>query len=142
MATQINLPFSWDQVDKLSDLNRLRLVVDSLPDAEIIAALGRLRKNGRNEYPVVPMWRSLIAGIVFGHKSIESLIRELKRNLPLLELCGFSSVPLCRKDRYRISPDGMVKIKKFRPRSPAPGSHNFSRFLANLIMLEENRGLG
>ena len=26
MATQTNLPFSWDEVDRISDLNRLQLV--------------------------------------------------------------------------------------------------------------------
>ena len=76
MATQVNLPFSWEQVDKLSDLRRLELVLDALPDTEIINALEQIRGNGRNEYPVAAMWRALIAEIVFGHESVESLIRE------------------------------------------------------------------
>ena len=93
MATQNNLPFSWEQVDKLSDLRRLGLVLDALPDTDIIRALSAMRKNGRNEYPVAAMWRALIAGIVFGHESIESLIRELNRNSSLLALCGSSARP-------------------------------------------------
>ncbi len=55
MATQTNLPFSWEQVDSLSDLNRLRLVLDALPDAEIIEALCTMRAKGRNDYPVAAM---------------------------------------------------------------------------------------
>ena len=43
MATQTNLPFSWEQVDSLSDLNRLCLVLDALPDTDIINALGETR---------------------------------------------------------------------------------------------------
>ena len=62
MATQANLPFSWQQVDSLSDLNRLRLVLDALPDADIINALSEMRADGRNEYPVSAMWRSLVSG--------------------------------------------------------------------------------
>ena len=58
MATQTNLPFSWDEVDKHSDLGRLGLVLDALPDTDIIRALGAMRKNGRNEYPVSAMWTS------------------------------------------------------------------------------------
>ena len=58
MATQTNLPFSWDEVDRISDLNRLQLVLDALPDTDIIRALGAMRKNGRNEYPVSAMWTS------------------------------------------------------------------------------------
>ena len=50
MATQTNFPFSWDKVDKLSDLSRLRLILDTLPDADIINALEQMRKNGRNNY--------------------------------------------------------------------------------------------
>ncbi len=144
MATQTNLPFSWEQVDSLSDLNRLCLVLDALPDADIINALEQTRANGRNEYPVAAMWRALIAGIVFGHPSIESLIRELHRNSSLLELCGFSSVPLQRRARYRTvtAADGIrVVVIDPPPRSPAPGSHNFSRFLSNVVRIEKRHGL-
>ena len=71
---QSNL-FSWDSVDVRSDLERLILVRDHLPDEAIIQALEQLRGQGRNDYPVVPMWNAVLAGIVFQHKSIESLIR-------------------------------------------------------------------
>ena len=144
MATQTNLPFSWDEVDKLSDLRRLRLVLDSLPDAEIIRALSAMRKNGRNEYPVAAMWRALIAGIVFQHSSIESLIRELNRNSSLLCVCGFCPVPVQRRARYGIEPGSggaEVKVINLPPRSPAPRSFNFSRFLLNVVRLEKEQGL-
>ena len=121
MATQTDLPFSWEQVDSFSDLSRLRLVLDALPDADIINALEQMRANGRNEYPVAAMWRALVAGIVLQHESIESLIRELNRNSSLLALCGFSSVPLQSRDRYEIEPgSGVVAVIKSPPRSPAP----------------------
>ncbi len=141
MTTQINLPFSWDRVDSLSDLNRLGLVLDALPDADIINALLETRANGRNEYPVATMWRALIAGIVFGHESIESLIRELNRNSSLLALCRFSSVPLQRRTSYRITDGTGVTAIDSPLRSPAPGSHNFSRFLSNVVRIEEEKGL-
>lgn len=144
MATETNLPFSWEQVDKLSDLRRLELVLDAVADTEIINALREMRGNGRNEYPVAAMWRALIAGIVFGHESVESLIRELNRNSSLLCACGFSSVPLQSRPRYRIEPSegraGVIIIDS-PPRSPAPKSSNFSRFLSNAVSLEERRGL-
>ena len=85
-----------------------------------------MRKGGRNEYPVAAMWRALIAGIVLGHPSIESLIRELNRNSSLLGMCGFCPVPLQRRARYRIEPSegGVIAIDS-PPRSPAPKSFNF-----------------
>lgn len=146
MATQTNLPFSWNEVDRISDLRRLELVLDALPDGDIIRALRAVRKNGRNEYPVSAMWRSLIAGIVFQHESIESLIRELNRNSSLLALCGFSPVPMQSHSRYVIEPgkNGCgAKVRVINPplRSPAPGSSNFSRFLSNVAELEKEQGL-
>ena len=79
MATAERLPFSWRDVESLPDLERLRLVLDVLPDEEIVAALEAGRGRGRNDYPVRAMWRALIAGIVFQHPSIQSLLRELGR---------------------------------------------------------------
>ena len=144
VATQTNLPFSWEQVDRISDLNRLCLVLDALPDGDIIRALGAMRKNGRNEYPVAAMWKALIAGIVFQHESIESLIRELNRNSSLLALCGVCPVPRQGRRRYAILPGGGgagVTVINSPPRSPAPRSSNFSRFLSNVVKLEKRHGL-
>lgn len=82
--------FSWKDVENLGDLERLLLVFESLPDEKLIAILERTRKNGRNDYPIRAIWNSLLAGIVFQHKSIESLRRELQRNAQLREICGFN----------------------------------------------------
>ena len=142
MATQTNLPFSWQQVDSLSDLNRLRLVLDAVADADIINALEEMRKNGRNDYPVAAMWRALVAGIVFGHNSIESLIRELNRNSTLLAMCGFCPLPMQSRGRYEIKPGGAEVVVVNPPlRSPAPTSSSFSRFLSNVVKVEKRHGL-
>ena len=141
MATPANLPFSWNKVDSLSDLNRLGLVLDALPDTDIINALEQMRANGRNDYPVAAMWRALVAGVVFGHPSIESLIRELNRNSTLLGVCGFSPLPMCGRSRYEISADAEVVVINPPLRSPAPTSSCFSRFLSNVIKVERSHGL-
>ena len=52
--------FSWDEVDRSSDLYRLELVVEHLPDEEIVLELERLRGNGRDKYPVRAAWNALI----------------------------------------------------------------------------------
>ena len=78
--------FRWDCVDQLGDLERLLLVLDAIPDEPLMQLLERER---RNDYPVRPLWNSLIAGFVFGHDSIASLRRELLRNAQLREVCGF-----------------------------------------------------
>ena len=81
MATIINPSlFSWNDVEARSDLDRFYLVRDNLPDEKIVMELEDRRGKGRDEFPVRAMWNAIIAGVVFQHVSIESLIRELSRN--------------------------------------------------------------
>ena len=140
MATAEKLPFSWRDVEALPDLARLRLVLETLPDGEIVATLEAGRGRGRNDYPVRAMWRALIAGVVFQHASVQSLLRELGRNPALLEVCGFDPLP------YQGAPvtelrAGHAVTRPARVRSTVPGHWNFSRFLAGVVRLEAERGL-
>ena len=104
--------FSWKNVESKSDLDRLRLVLEALPDEPLMVKLEARRGKGRDDYPVRANWNSLLAGIVFQHESVESLRRELSRNGELRDLCGFD--PL----------GGHQTI---------PSSDAYSRFLKNLI---------
>jgi len=80
--------FQWSEVEALDDLERLRLVLVYLPDEPLMQALERERGLGRNEYPIRPVWNTLLAGIVFQHVGVESLRRELLRNAGLRQACG------------------------------------------------------
>jgi len=82
--------FGWQEIDELGDLQRLLLVLNYLPDAELMKKLEQERGKGRDDYPVRVVWNSMLAGVVYQHPSIESLRRELKRNAQLRELCGFN----------------------------------------------------
>ena len=77
-----------------SDLDRLQLVVDHLPDERLVQYLEVMRGHGRDDYPVRAMWNALLAGIVFQHESLESLLRELARNPSLMDACGFDPLPM------------------------------------------------
>lgn len=81
--------FTWKEIEKLGDLERLRLVLENLPDERLMRQLEGQRAKGRDDYPVRAVWNSILAGVVYEHKSIESLRRELKRNTRLCWLCGF-----------------------------------------------------
>jgi hypothetical protein len=81
--------FTWDQIEASSDLDRLHMALDSMPDEALMRMLEAARKGRRDDYPIRPVWNSVIAGIVFEHKSIESLRRELRRNGELRQACGF-----------------------------------------------------
>ncbi len=81
--------FTWDQIEASSDLDRLRMTLESVPDEGLMRRLEAARKGRRDDYPIRPLWNSILAGIVFDHKSIESLRRELQRNGELRQACGF-----------------------------------------------------
>jgi hypothetical protein len=81
--------FTWREVEARSDLERLGLVLEHLPDEGLMQKLEEQRKWGRNDYPIRSVWNSVLAGVVYQHPSIDSLRRELLRNGELRERCGF-----------------------------------------------------
>ncbi len=124
MATKGSVLFSWDDVERLPELGRLEFVLDQLPDAELVGALEARRGRGRDECPVSAMWRALVAGVVFGHESSASLLREPARNPALLAVCGFD--PLGRQAPPRRTlvrgADGRVELAlEARPRRGGAG---------------------
>jgi len=82
--------FSWERdVENLGDLNRLKRVLDFLPDQNLISTLELERGKGRNDYPVRAMWNTVIAMVIFGHARFADVLRELNRNAQLRYVCGF-----------------------------------------------------
>ena len=108
--------FCWEDVDKLGDLERLVLVLDYLPDGELMRTLEKERGKGRDDYPIRAVWNSVLAGIVFQHVSIESLRRELLRNAQLRNLCGFDP---------------------FLGEAAVPEAYVYTRFLKSLMEKQE-----
>ncbi|WP_242470544.1 transposase [Thiococcus pfennigii] len=125
---QANL-FSWDAVEARSDLDRLRLVLDHLPDERVVQYLKVMRGHGRDDYPVRAMWHALLAGTVFQHESLESLLREPARNPSLMDACGFDSLPIQRKPKPQVVTD---------PETPAGASHCTSRSPHRRGLLQSN----
>jgi hypothetical protein len=81
--------FTWKEVEARSDLERLRLVLENLPDEGLMHEMEEHRKGGRNDYPIRSVWNSVLAGVVYQHSSVDSLRRELMRNGELRDECGF-----------------------------------------------------
>jgi len=81
--------FTWQEVEARSDLERLRLVLDHIGDEALMRKLEEHRKWGRDDYPIRPVWNSVLAGMVYQHWSVDSLRRELSRNGQLRDQCGF-----------------------------------------------------
>jgi hypothetical protein len=87
IITQNSL-FNYEEIERLGDLERLRLALEGINDEELMRKLERKRKNGRDDYPVRVMWNLVIAMKVFGHDSVSSFIRECNRNSQLRHACG------------------------------------------------------
>ena len=119
IVTQTSL-FNNSEIENLGDLERLKLAIENIPDEKIIRKLYEIRKNGRNDWPVEALWNTFVASFVFNHRSINELLRELKRNSQLREMCGI-------QPKYNKQIDGTVKI------SFAPSEAAYSRFLCNLM---------
>jgi len=111
------LLFAWEEIAGLEDLSRLTLLLESLPDEELMRKLESDRGQGRDDYPARAIWNSLLAGIVFQHASVESLRRELSRNGQLRLICGFDAT---------------------KGGKQVPGPSVYSRFLNKLMAYEED----
>ncbi|MFN3481188.1 MAG: transposase, partial [Thermodesulfovibrionales bacterium] len=101
--------FSWKDVEASGELERLRMVIEVIPDDELMKALEGERKGRRDDYPICAVWNSILAGIVYQHSSIESLRRELMRNGELREACGFDPA---LKDKAVPSKDAYSSMLK------------------------------
>ena len=106
--------FSWEnEIENLGDNERLVRVLEHLPDEELMRKLEKERGRGRNDYPVRAMWNMVIAMIVFGHGKFANIIREMKRNVQLRYVCGFTN-------------------------GKTPNADNVSRFIKKLMAHEED----
>jgi transposase len=92
--------FVWNEIENLEDLERLRLVIEYMPDEELMQTLEEERGKGRDDFPVRAMWNSILAGVVYQHPSVESLRRELSRNGQLRFMCGFRKKAVPGADVY------------------------------------------
>ncbi len=102
--------FSWYEIGSLSDLKRLQLVLDNLPDERLMRQLERDRgPHGRDDYPVRAMWNSLIAQVVYQHPSVQSLRRELLRNGQLRWMCGFEGSRVPPASAYSRFKDRLIQ---------------------------------
>ena len=81
--------FDYREIEILGDLERCKLLIDNVPDEKIICKLQEIRGKGRNDYPVIPVWNSLLIMPLLECSKVEQLRRELSRNRDLRKICGF-----------------------------------------------------
>ena len=89
IITQLSA-FDYSEIEILGDLERCKLLLDNVPDEKILKKLEEIRGKGRNEYPLVAVWNSILIMPLLECSSIEQLRRELSRNRDLRKICGFN----------------------------------------------------
>ena len=106
--SQISI-FDYIEIENLGDLERLKIFFDNIEDDSLCQMLEKQRKNGRNDYPVRTMLNLIYAMKIFGHRSVESFRRELKRNSQLRIVCGLSEIKYKYwNDRKHLVPPARV----------------------------------
>jgi len=82
--------FDYTEIEILGDLERCKLLIENVPDEKIISKLYEIRFKGRNDYPIVAVWNSILIMPLVECSTVEQLRRELSRNSDLRRLCGFN----------------------------------------------------
>ena len=80
--------FAWDALEDSPSLRSLRVLLESLPDQELLESLRQARGKGRDDYPVEALWGTLLLAIALRHISIDACLEELRRNPALRLLDG------------------------------------------------------
>ncbi len=70
---------------------RLVIVLEGLDAEKLLAALERERWTGRKGHSMRGMWSALIAGVVYQSPSVAGIVRLLKTNKAIREICGFAA---------------------------------------------------
>ena len=83
--------FAWDALEDSPSLQTVRTFLEAIPDAPLIDSLQRARGNGRDDYPIVVLWGTLLLAIVLRHHSLDACLQELQRNPALRLLIGVES---------------------------------------------------
>ena len=131
------------ETDDMPQLRRLILILEHQPYQEIFAQLES--RCGRNDYPIQALFQTMIAGVAFGHDSVNSLLREPARNVQLAQLCGFNPLPRRSPSKQTLHYDEQGQVRAVteivQPLRPLlPEAWKFSRFLKQLFKLESDTG--
>lgn len=92
MRVQTTKPlFAWDELEDSPTLKTIKLLLDVIPDEELLDGLRDFRGKGRDDVPVRVAWGVLLLSVALRHTTIEGCLGELRRNESLRKLIGIAS---------------------------------------------------
>jgi len=83
--------FAWDCLEDSPTLTTVKELLAMIPDGRLLAALGRQRGKGRDDYPVHVLWGVHVLSVALRHPTMEACLAELRRNTGLRRLIGIES---------------------------------------------------
>lgn len=78
--------FAWGRLEDHPTLLTLRDFLAAVPDQQLLDGLRAARGKGRNDYPLLLLWRIVLLTIVLRHASFNACLAELHRNPALCRL--------------------------------------------------------
>jgi hypothetical protein len=84
--------FAWAKLDDHPQLSSLKLLLEILPDQELLDGLRQARGKGRDDFPVDALWGTVVFTVALRHPSFTSCVAELNRNPALYRLLGLRTV--------------------------------------------------
>lgn len=115
IITQLNL----FEEQELGDLEKILMVLDGLPETDLLQRLEAKRKYGRRDYSVQSYFIAYIAKMILQLETDQQLLRQLRMNSQLRQICGFETHGVRLKT-------GVTKIVH------APSKSAYSRFIQDL----------
>ena len=112
IISQISIFDNTEVYDNLGDLERVKLILDNIPDEQLLETI---RKNkdakGRKSIALEALINIYWAKKILQHRTMEQMLRELRRNSQLRKICGLQNEEVPSK--YAMT-RFMKKLKKYR----------------------------
>lgn len=115
IITQLNL----FEEQELGDLEKILMVLQGLPETDLLTKLDKKRKHGRKDYSIQSYFIAYIAKFVLQLETDRQLLRQLNMNSQLRQICGFET------HGVKLA-NGTTKLVH------APSKASYSRFIRDL----------
>lgn len=80
--------FAWGELEDCPTLVTIRNFLSTVPDQPLLDGLVAARGKGRDDYPILLLWRVVLLTIALRHTSFNACLAELHRNPALCRLIG------------------------------------------------------
>ena len=112
MISQISIFDNTEVYDNLGDLERVKLILDNIPDDGLLDAIRKGKDvKGRKGIPIEALMNIYWSKKILQHRTMAQMLRELSRNSQLRKVCGLQNDEVPSK---YVMTRFMKKLKKHK----------------------------